>query len=55
MKDSSLVHFDYFSLHAWFFGIIYLNFQKDSSQNDDFKTCEMKSTRENTQNFDTWT
>ena len=25
-KVSSLVHFDCFSLKAWFFGIIYLNF-----------------------------
>ena len=32
-KLSYLVHFDYFSLEAWFFSIMCLNFQKDTLKN----------------------
>ena len=35
-KVISLVHFDRFFSKAWYFGIIYLNFPKDLSKNEDF-------------------
>ena len=40
-KVGFLVHFDYFSKKAWFFGIIDLNLQKDLSKKEDLKIFAM--------------
>ena len=40
-KASPLVYCDYFSSEAWFFSIIYLNLQKDSLKNKEFRNLQM--------------
>ena len=39
-KVNSLVRFDYFSSQTWLFGIININFQKDSSKNEVSKSLK---------------
>ena len=54
-KLSSVVHFHRVSSQAWFFGIIFLKFQKDLSKNEDLTILKCSLPVKSTQEFGGWT